>query len=90
MYLIILIILLLISYYILNIYEQFQAGKKIKNICYYDKISNLYYPEIKDKGIKIFVNDYLNYCNGVGTLKATTLDWFKASKINTYLGGGGG
>lgn len=80
MYLIILIILLLISYYILNIYEKFQAGTEIKNICYYDKISKLYYPENKD--VKIFVNDYLNYCNGVGTINASTLDWFKASKIN--------
>ena len=80
MYLIILIILLLISYYILNIYEKFQDGTEIKNICYYDKISKLYYPENKD--VKIFVNDYLNYCNGVGTINASTLDWFKASKIN--------
>ena len=82
MYLIILIILLLISYYILNIYEQFQAGKEIGNICYYDKISTLYNHNIKNKGIKIFVNDYLNYCNGVGTINASTFDWFKASKIN--------
>ena len=80
MYIILIIFLFIISYFVLNISEQFQTIKNIKNICYYDNINTLYYP--KNKGIKIFMNEYLKYCNRVGTIYSNPFDWFKVSKIN--------
>ena len=78
---ILLIILIFICYFVFNIYEKFQTITDIENICYYDDIQDLYYRKGDDNKI-IVVNDYLEYCNGVGTINASTLDWFKASKIN--------
>ena len=71
---ILLIILIFICYFVLNIYEKFQSITEVKNICYYDKIQDLYY--IRDDKI-IVVNDYLEYCNGVQNLELNGEDLFK-------------
>ena len=71
---ILLIILIFICYFVFNIYEKFQSITEVKNICYYDKIQDLYY--IRDDKI-IVVNDYLEYCNGVQNLELNGEDLFK-------------
>jgi hypothetical protein len=61
MYIILIIILFIISYFVLNIYEKFQAIEEIEHICYYDDFDKLYYRKGDDNKI-IVVNAYLNDC----------------------------
>ena len=61
MYIILIIILFIISYFVLNIYEKFQTIEKIENICYYDDFDKLYY-KIDGNKVVVVVNDYLNDC----------------------------
>jgi hypothetical protein len=72
---ILLIISIFISYFVLNIYEKFQSITDIKNICYYDKIHELYYTKDNDK--IIVINDYLEYCNEIQNLELNSEDLFK-------------
>lgn len=75
MYVILLIILLFISYFVLNIYEKFQQFEHIKNICYYNEIQDLYYI-VEDNKI-IVVNDYLEYCDKTQNLILSGEDLLK-------------
>lgn len=61
MYIILIIILFIISYFVLNIYEKFQTIEKIGNICYYDDFHKLHY-KIDGNKVVVVVNDYLDDC----------------------------
>jgi len=62
MYIILIIILFIISYFVLNIYEKFQTVEEIENICYYDDFDKLYYKRDEVGNKMIVVNYYLNDC----------------------------
>jgi hypothetical protein len=75
MYIILIIILFIISYFVLNLYEKFQTIEKIGNICYYDDFHKLYY---KIDGNKIIVvNDYLENCKKTQNLEISIIDIMK-------------
>jgi hypothetical protein len=56
---ILVIILIFISYFVLNLYEKFQTKKNIKNICFYQDFHKVFY---RNKNDNTPVNEYLRLC----------------------------
>ena len=80
MYIILIIILFIISYFVLNIYEKFQTVEEIENICDYPHLDTLrykIYEGVDDKKIKVLVNDYLKHCKNPQNLEISFRDLMK-------------
>lgn len=75
MYIILLIILFIIIYFLLNIYEKFKPITKIKNLCYNDLSRFEYHPN--NDNYNAIVSDYLKHCKNTRNLEISVEDLMK-------------